>query len=253
MKNEFDYLNNVKVDFSGYELVDLTDAERMKMKNAIAKGRNRFLKKAVSIAACLAIIVTLNQSVFAQSIINDIVKSISTGFNHFIQVDDANFGPSIGTEDVNSLSVKIANKQKEDPIAAGSNDEKLIITAEKEINDHLNFKAMLPSYLPGGYAFYGAELFKTGDGAVSGDYLTIHYKNHATGKWFVVMERILNSDTAYTLATGGPIEEVKVNGCKAVLQDNRTLSWETGNISISIAGREALAGNALFKVAESVK
>jgi len=68
-----------------------------------------------------------------------------------------------------------------------------------------------------------------------------------------VLERILNSDTAYTLATDGPIEEVNVNGCKAVLQDNRTLSWETGNISVTIAGREALAGNELFKVAESVK
>ncbi|HOS69043.1 MAG TPA: DUF4367 domain-containing protein [Bacillota bacterium] len=253
MKNEFDYLNNVKVDFSGYELVDLTDLERMKMKSAIVKDRNRFLKRAVSVAACLAIIVTLNQSVSAQSIINDIVKSISTGFNNFIQVDDANIGLNIGNEDDSSLSVKISNKQKEDPIAAGSNNEKLIITAEKEINDHLNFEAKLPSYLPDGYAFYGAELFKNGNGAVSGDYLTIHYKNHTDGKLFVVLERILNSDTAYTLATDGPIEEVNVNGCKAVLQDNRTLSWETGNISVTIAGREALAGNELFKVAESVK
>ena len=299
MKNEFDYLNSAKVDFSKYDLEGLTDLERIKMINAIAKGKNKFWIKAASIAACLTIVITLNQSVYAQGIINDIVKSISTGFNHFVQVDNANieielpkevklydkngipltayrsgdaaytkdgeiiinvteyalenFNVSLGAEYESGLSVIISDKQEDDPIAAGSNENRLIINDEKEINDHLNFKAKLPAYLPEGYAFYGAELYKGSDGSISGDYLNIHYKNHASGKSFVVMERILSSDNAFTLSTDGTIEETKVNGCKAVLEDNRTLSWETGNISVGIAGRDALNRNELFRVAESVK
>lgn len=299
MKNEFDYLNNVKVDFSEYNLEELTDLERMKMINVITKRRNGFWMKAASIAACLTIVITLNQSVYAQSIINDIVKSISTGFNHFVQVDSTNieielpndiklydkngiplttyrsgdvaytkdgelivnvtdyalenFNISLEAEDDAGISVKISGKQKDDPIAAGTNENKLIIKDEKEVSAHLNFKAMLPAYLPDGYGFYGAELFKNSDGTASGDYLNIYYKNHASGKSFVVMERILNDDTAFTSTTDRTIEETKVNGCKAVLEDDKTLSWETGNISISIAGRDALSRNELFEVAESVK
>jgi len=247
MKNEFDYLNNVKVDFSEYNLEELTDLERMKMINVITKSRNGSWMKAASIAACLTIVITLNQSVFAQNIINDIIiddiiRSISTGLNHFVQVDDDS-----------SLSVKIPDKHEEDPIASGSNENKLIIHDKTEISDHLNFEAKLPAYMPADYIFYGAELFKNSDGTVSGDYLNIYYKNHASGKSFVVMERTLNDDTAFTLTTDRAIEETKVNGCKAVLEDDRTLSWETGNISISITGRDALSRDELFEVAESVK
>lgn len=299
MKNEFDYLNNVRIDFSEYDLEDLTDMERRKMKNVIVKDRNRLLKRAVGIAACLTIVITLNQSVFAQSVINGIVKSISTGFNHFVQVDSANaeiqlpedvklydkngmplttyhsgdvaytkdgelildvteyalksFNVSLEAGDESSISVKISDKQADDPIAAGSNEEKLVIKDEKEINDQLNFKAKLPGYLPDGYTFYGAELFKNNDGKTSGDYLIIHYKNQADEKGFVVMERILNNDTAFTLTTDRAIEETKVNGYKAVLEDDKTLSWEADDISITIAGSDALNRNELFKVAESVK
>jgi hypothetical protein len=299
MKNEFDYLNDVKVDFSKYDLEKLTELERMKMINAIAKGKNKFWVKAASIAACLTIVITLNQSVYAQSIINDIVKSISTGFNHFVQVDNANieielpkevklydkngiplttyrsgdvaytkdgeliinvteyalenFNISLEAEDESGLSIIISDKQEDDPVAAGSNENRLIINDEKEIDDYLNFKAKLPAYLPNGYVFYGAELYKSSDGSVSGDYLNIHYKNHASGKSFIVMERMLNDDTAFTLSTDGTIEETKVNGCKAVLVGNSSLDWETGNISVSIAGRDALSRNELFEVAESVK
>jgi hypothetical protein len=299
MKNEFDYLNDVKVDFSKYDLEKLTELERMKMINAIAKGKNKFWVKAASIAACLTIVITLNQSVYAQSIINDIVKSISTGFNHFVQVDNANieielpkevklydkngiplttyrsgdvaytkdgeliinvteyalenFNISLEAEDESGLSVIISDKREDDPVAAGSNENRLIINDEKEIDDYLNFKAKLPAYLPNGYVFYGAELYKNSDGSVSGDYLNIYYKNHASGKSFIVMERMLNDDTAFTLSTDGTIEETKVNGCKAVLVGNSSLDWETGNISVSIAGRDALSRNELFEVAESVK
>lgn len=301
MKNEFDYLNDIKMDFSDYKITELTDLECKKMKNVIRGNRTLKWGKVASVAACLAVMAVFSQTAFAQSLINNVVKSISTGFNHFVQVDGNNIDIKIPEElqgklfdkngvplttyhsgdvaytkdgemilnvgkyaveqfdvgingDKNSqVSIKISDKKMDDPITMGSSDECLVLKEEKEVQGYLNFVPELPAYLPKDFSFYGAILYKNGDGMVSGDYVTVYYKNQMTGKWFAVMERILNKDTVFTASTDGMIEEAKINGHTAVLQDGKSLHWEVGSIAVGISGRDVLTKDELFKVAESIQ
>ncbi|MBP3361636.1 MAG: DUF4367 domain-containing protein [Clostridia bacterium] len=88
MKNEFEFLNDVKMDFSDYEAIELTDTERDNMKKAIKQRKKISINKVLGIAACVALAAVLSQTAFAQSFIGRIVKSVSTGHNTFYQMDN---------------------------------------------------------------------------------------------------------------------------------------------------------------------
>ena len=90
MRNEFDYLNDVQIDFSKYEAMELTDKERMNMKKAVKEKKPRFSwKKCAVIAACVASIAIVAQTGFAQDIMSHIVKVVMTGHNDVIQMEDS--------------------------------------------------------------------------------------------------------------------------------------------------------------------
>ncbi len=88
MKNEFDYLNDAKMDFSKYEAMELTDKERVEMKKEIKKTTRKFSwKKCAVLAACVASLAIAAQTSFARDMMERIVKVVTTGHNDVIQTD----------------------------------------------------------------------------------------------------------------------------------------------------------------------
>lgn len=88
MKNEFDYLNGASVDLSRYETVNLTEKELEAMKNVIhPTPKKKIVRRAAGLAACAALIAVLAQTSFAKELIDNIIKSVSTGHNQFFQYD----------------------------------------------------------------------------------------------------------------------------------------------------------------------
>lgn len=103
------------------------------------------------------------------------------------------------------------------------------------------------SALPGNFGFLGAAYFDT-----DGKYLFLCYAD-SEGEYIVVNESLINDETAFSMGTDGEIEEVEINGHKAVLSDGKNLDWETGNVAVGINGREVISQEELFKIAESMR
>lgn len=285
MKNEFDYLNDVKMDFSIYDEEIISEKEINNMK------QKKNMKKVYILAACIAVM-AISCTAFASGFVSNIIKTISTGYNTFYQTDASKplelpdelkgkFFDENGVQ-INSLSQKDLNNlydekgnlldekdiqkiysdafEGEVELAEAGDDydpaesEKSYATIEEAQKDAA-FAIKVPEYIPEGYSFTRAYAFKDNNGEVkpgSSFYMNLEYTNG--DKKMLVFERLLNEETAYESGTDGKIEELKINGCRAVIMDNASIQWETkDNISVDIAGRGFIGRDELVKIADSVK
>ena len=293
MKNEFDYLNDVKMDFSIYEKSELTDLERVKMKKLIKNNKKINRGKILGLAACIATVAIFSQTVFAKELFVSILKTVSTGHNHFSVVDSSNLETKLPKEAVGlifdkdgkkaktyqqgvdyydkdgnkiedyeafltehldsvtiesedgKVKVSLNDKASNDPLAHAKECGYPIIDDISKINDYLSFTAQLPEYLPEGFTFYGASAYGT-------DYLFVFYMNDAN-EYLMLHERIINEETAFSTGTDGTIEEIDINGNKAVLMDDRSIDWECDGISVGFNSRGCISRDELLKVAKSIK
>ena len=55
------------------------------------------------------------------------------------------------------------------------------------------------------------------------------------------------------MGTDGEIEELDINGHKAVLSNGNSLDWEIDDVSVGINGRGNITRDELISMAESVK
>ena len=76
MKKEFEFLNEVEMDFSKYEEASLSEMERVRMKQNLKKNsRNfQFRKNMTRAAACAAVLLAFSQTTFAKDIMEKIVS-----------------------------------------------------------------------------------------------------------------------------------------------------------------------------------
>lgn len=275
MKNKYDLLNNVQMDFDAYEPCTLNSKELEAMKQNATKAMKKKprIKKYLTLAACIALVAALSQTTFAQELVENIIKSISTGHNRFTQVQTPDTAPvpeelqgKIFDKDGNPLTFytngqeiydenhsKIISTDQIMITPADSDDglesKKFYVNTPDDIQQHASFDVKLPSYLPEGYTFENAYFFKEDDGSVSGDYLFVHYKN-ADGKKIIIDERIINDETAFEAGTDGSIEETKINGHKAVIMDGKSVDWEADGASYGVNGPDKQEA---VKIAESMK
>ncbi len=100
MKNEYDFLNDVTVDFSMYEEKELTEKELKNMKNLIKNTKIKKIRlgRIAALAGCLAAVAVFSQTAFAKELAAKIIKSISTGHNEFAQVDPSGLEAEIPDE-----------------------------------------------------------------------------------------------------------------------------------------------------------
>lgn len=89
MKKEFEFLNEVEMDFSKYEETSLTEMERGRMKQNLKKNGRKyhFRKNMTRIAACAAVLLAFSQTTFAKDIME---KIISIGHSSVVIMEDQN-------------------------------------------------------------------------------------------------------------------------------------------------------------------
>lgn len=270
MKNEYDYLNDVKMDFSVYE-------ERENTMN-----KKKMNKKVFVIAACLAVFAVT--TAFASGLVGNIIKTIETGYNTYTQVDPEAPQPipdvlkgklfdengvaieSMKRGDLDKLYDEAGNKITEEMFAEMIEEatgtlvktdsdpaakEKDFGSIEKA-EEITNFDIKVPEYLPEGYELARVYTYADDDGSVSGDYMTILYKND-NGKTITIFERILNEETSFEMGTESEIKEITINGRKAALIGGTTLGLETSDsVSVSIHTHGNVSEAELIKMAESI-
>lgn len=121
-----------------------------------------------------------------------------------------------------------------------------------EVNKKLCFKVMLPSYLPEGFKFEKAELYGDKDN-VSDKCVGLTFENEKTGKRFYMQQRWVCEETQCT-GGGEKVEEIKINGVKALVTDDSEINWEYNNImNFLMKSRSDLSKTELIKIAESMK
>lgn len=292
MKNEFDYLNDVKIDFSVYKNEILTKKEKENMKNTVKNKRKVNLKKYVTLAACITISVALGITAYAAGWMDNVIKIISTGHNEFAQVDTSDMEAKVPKElqgllfdadgkeltsfrhdtvlyDKNGNIIDDFNEyMKSQGIEEFTTEDGTVKIEFSENDDADPLKRMEDDYtivkdikeLDNKKGFkaklpeYIPEGFNFYGAAYSGDEgeYLFIYYINKDGEYFVIHERLINDETAY--ATGAEqIDLIEINGKKAVLLDDNEISWEEDGISVDILGRKVLEKDELVKVAESIR
>ena len=286
MRNEYDILNETKLELEMYEQEELTDMERKIMKDNIKKSirkKGKNWRKIGAIAACVACSAALlSQTAFAQELVENLIKMISTGSNQYAQYEGLPEPEGITAYDENGNALEKVPTDGSEYYVKDSEGELVKITEASEVmlddgtivkivgeNDadiqegifnvsnidevqqYLDFE-MKRLDTPG-YEFVKAELYTKEDGSVSGDYLMLEYRNTQTGKPLTSHQRILNDETAFSMGTDEEIREVTVNGNKAVIIGDDTIDWEENGASYNISAQGNITGDALIEAAENMK
>ncbi|RCX17460.1 uncharacterized protein DUF4367 [Anaerobacterium chartisolvens] len=236
----------------------------------VMKNSNRIRRVAtvaVSFTLVFAVSISLMQTTFAQNVLEGIKKSISLGHITVIQFDADKIGPDAIPEELKDDNGKLLQEYEDSmymivsedgtDVSAGQTEKMrkesiLEIKNADELNEYTCFKVILPGYLPEGYKFYKAELYKDENGAVSGKYVSLYFTNEATGKRIFMQQRFADEETAYENGTGGEFEQVEINGVAAVISNDRTIEWESGDVLYMMTWTEDDKGE-LIKIAESIK
>lgn len=289
MKNEFDYLNDVKMDFSlyGEETISEKEIKRMKQ-NIVNKSKNKTSRKKIySLAACVAV-VAIAGTAFASGFVGNIIKTVSTGYNNFIQTDasapqelpdglkgklfdkngialeyvtkddmqnlyDEN-GQKIDAQQLEDMYSETLGGEVKTSLAGEYNpdDAEKNYSSIDEAQNNSVFDIKVPEYLPEGYELSRVYTYTSDDGSTSGEYINLEY-NNAKGKKITIFERAINEYTRFTSSTDGKIEELTINGCRAALMDENNINWETeDSVSVSIIAHD-ISKSELVKTAESVQ
>jgi hypothetical protein len=260
--NEFFELEKIlnEIDFSKHSNKESVFENTVKKINEYKERnnmKNNRIKSLSAVAASLAVVclisIPLAQTSFAKDLFGKIIKSISLGHVTVMQME-----PAPEEKAVNPDNQKLGVYRGKDGsyIRVGTSDDLkdlvLKVTNIDEICKYASFKVILPGYLPKGYKFDRAELYKDENGNVSGKYVSLYFNNAKTGKSIYMQQRIADKETGYTASTDGNIEKIKINSADAVLSDNTCIEWEADNTIYVISSKD-IGKDELIKTAESIK
>lgn len=283
MKNQYDYLNDVKTDFSLYEEEPMSKEEIKAMTDNI-KTKKKFSKRLVVTAAAAAVIAISTAAAASAGYFDGIIKTISTGHNTFVQVDpnapyelpDALMG-KLFDKDGNALTTLtkgslsslydangnlLTQNQLKDMLQEALGDEiylydeaslasEVSYSTIEEAETVISFDLKVPNYIPDRFTFTRA--YNYGGGESDDYYMNLEYTDK-DGNIMYVMERLINDEAAFTACTDGKLEETTINGRPAVITNDSSIAFETeDNVSVDILSRGNLTKDELIKMAESIK
>lgn len=264
------------------------DAVRQRVFNTAQPGsrslqrasRQRWARTgAIAAASCLLAVLMLAPTSFAGDWMRSVVRTISLGHITVSQMEEsrpetmpfpAELKGKIFTKDGKPIEEWAGHEKpfytaEGEEIAGVANGE--IITRKQmeeqpdpevirigdaaDIPEYTVFNAGLPAYVPEGFVFDRAEVYKKGD-----KYLDVYYLNPATGKTIHIQERHADEETAYAMSTEHKVEQVKVSGVEAVIVGGKTIDWEKDGVLYSImTGKSGvkLDNSQLIRMAESIQ
>ena len=293
MKNEFDYLNDVKMDFSVYTEEQLSEKEIREMKNIENRGAVK-VKKRVVIAA-VAAVVALTGTAFASGFAGNIIKTLSTGHNEFIQTDpmekwplseelqgkffDENGTPlgALSYADMDNLYDADGNKIDEKryaEIIAEAYDGYVKVTEKGEVSisfadddsrDHeYDFVSIDDAQAAANFDIKVPETLPEGY-KLDRIYTYTGDSDNYSGDYMtlryvsgddeiMIFERIINDETAFASGTSGELEKIKLNGRTAVVEGNSSINWETDDdVSVGIYVHNGMSKAEMIEFAKGVK
>ncbi|MCB2299160.1 DUF4367 domain-containing protein [Clostridium tagluense] len=253
----------------------------------VMKKYNKFKKAAISVAVICIVSVSLMQTSFARDIADRVIRTISLGHISIIQTEPSKIKEIRLTDeykgkvfDKHKKPVQVVTEENHNELyttkgekIAHIQDGKIITVAEKEkmdkeseeavvkikdsskLNEYTCFDVKLPTFLPEGYQFDRAEVYKDENETKvkNSKYISLYFTNKETGKFIFMQQRFPDETTKCVSGTDGRMEEIKINGVNAVISENRNIDWETKDCVYMLAGRGGITKSELIKIAESIK
>ncbi|MGV8984650.1 DUF4367 domain-containing protein [Clostridium sp.] len=253
----------------------------------IMKKSNKLKKTAIAVAAICIVSVSIMQTSFAQEIAEKVIRTISLGHISVTQTEPSKIKEMRLTDeykgkvfDKYKKPVQVVTEENHDELYTAKGEKianiqagKIVTVAEQEkmdkeskdavvevkdsskLNEYTCFDVKLPTFLPKGYKFDRAEVYKEMNetNANNSKYIDLYFANKETGKFIYIQQRFPDETTKFESGTDGKIEETKINGVNAVISDGRIIDWETKNALYSLSGRGEITKSELIKIAESIK
>ncbi|MCZ7398921.1 MAG: DUF4367 domain-containing protein, partial [Candidatus Methanoperedens sp.] len=117
----------------------------------------------------------------------------------------------------------------------------------EEVRKEVNFTVLSPSYLPEGYVFESATVFKYDKIEI----VSLTYKN---GSQMLLLSEKLKDDTNQA-PDFGDVEKVSINGAEGKIMsgfgESKMLTWNIGNLELMLSG--PLSKEEMIKIAGSIK
>ena len=130
-------------------------------------------------------------------------------------------------------------------VAEPAGDDVLHYSQLNKAQQATAFKVLCPSYLPSGYTFKEAQGYPG-----SNEYINLFFSG--PGQDIILMQRLMNENTAFELATDTPVESLKINGVNGAWLEPHTLIWEKNGVGYNLYCKGFSKAEAM-KVAESIK
>lgn len=273
MQSEYDDLLNLAKVLVKTELVTENENQQMlrrQLINRCLKKKSRYNKEVIMknflgkhrtalIACSLAMLVVLGSCCIFPHTMTAMAKSISNVLKLGSYVTVVSDTPAPDPSSINPLTPEQQSQLDKNGYVefTDENGNRVIIGHQAEpaadkvnyssladAQQGVSYKLLVPTYLPAGYSFDNAECFKG-----SKDYITLNYQG--PGKNIALMQRALNEDTQYELATDGKVEPVVINGREGVWDDSN-LIWNIDDVNY-ILFAQGLSKEEIMNIAESVK
>lgn len=245
-------------------------------------------KKGIAMVACIAAVILTGVTAYASGgfeYLQKVIKEVKIGdHSTYTQVENIvteidvpeNLKGQLFDKNGNVLTkIKsdemLYNKNGEVVFLTGNDNSEIKLVTEAEYNANIkaqeenytkiydlneatkyfNEDVMLPSYLPEGYKFDRVQFYSD---IISqnekSDYMIIVYSNGSTE--FEMNLRHMTEETAYFASTDQELEELVINGNKAV-KLGRGLTVGIGNVEYTLSTNDVVSMDELVKMAESLK
>lgn len=247
-------------DFSQYAdrqavwLAVKVSQQKQEEKRMIKKIRRR---TAIALSTTLAVgllSIIIAQPSAAQSMMNKVLATFNLGHIEVYQLESPQES-SRPTEPFEGSNESYTNDDPnvmvstEDVETASENT--LILTDFSEVSKYAEFNVKLPQYLPEGYSFDRAELY--GDSKeVSGKYVSLYFTNKDKDGQIFMQQRLPSEETAFAMSVEGEVQELNINGFKAVTVVGRSIDWENSEALYGLSSRD-LNQEELVRIAESIQ
>lgn len=212
------------------------------------KTKNKFKTPAIVLSAALfmgLLSITIAAPSFAQNIVDKVLASFNLGHIQVMEMETPTSLPPMSKaeqENYKNMTVKDAGAEA---------DGTLSLINFTDVAKYADFDVLLPTYLPEGYTFDRAELYKDGE-QISGKYVDLYFTNKETKGTIFMQQRLPDEETAYATSTDGKLEQLTINGVAAILMDDHKLNWETENAMYSLSSKDITKAD-LITLAESIR
>ncbi|MBP1904302.1 hypothetical protein J2Z32_000919 [Paenibacillus turicensis] len=214
------------------------------------KNKNRFKTPAIVLSAALfmgLLSITIAAPSFAQNIVDKVLASFNLGHIQVSQMETPTSLPSLSQVEQENDKIKMMKAGEKD-----TDDDTLSLNNFSDLAKYTDFDVLLPTYLPEGYTFEQAKLYKDAEGQISGKYVSLYFANKVTKGTIYMQQRFPDEETAYETSTDGKLEQLTINGVTAILMDEHKLNWETKTALYSLSSKDITKAD-LIRLAESIR